>query len=355
MAVMLIAGIVSIINSIPLSIRTIYSYSKSYLGVSARGNQNSIPEVREEIFAESPIPIDRIMTARASEASVKSIVGSWPFVVLALNPEDLDAYLNRVTPGSSLTGRMPESGSPEAIVGRPVADNLGLTLGDPIIGKADKAGYSPKDVEIVGIIESDIWLILTTYEYHKQNHFPPVDVLLVFAENQNDQRALDKWAEKQFEGRRPRIYAYHLLEEETTSMFEILYSILNVVIFTLVIVITLMMAMLMSIYLQQRIPEFGLLQAIGYAKKRLIRRMMLETLIVLVGGWATGVAAAYGMLLVVKAKLMDPNAFILDPLDKTAYLYSTPVPIAIMLAAVLTIALKFRKFDPVTVVERRLL
>ena len=51
---------------------------------------------------------------------------------------------------------------------------------------------------------------------------------------------------------------------------------------------------------------------------------------------------------------MTPNAFALDVADPMALLYTIPVPIAILLVAVGTIWLRFRNFDPVAVVERRL-
>ena len=137
-------------------------------------------------------------------------------------------------------------------------------------------------------------------------------------------------------------------------MFKILYKILDVVIGTLVLVITIMMGMLMNIYQSQRLVEFGLLQALGYTKRQLLHRVTLEAILVIVGGWIFGLVMAYALLNVVKATLMDPSAFSLNPFDPIAYVYTLPIPIAIFGAAVLTVWLRFRNFDPVGIVERRL-
>jgi putative ABC transport system permease protein/lipoprotein-releasing system permease protein len=51
---------------------------------------------------------------------------------------------------------------------------------------------------------------------------------------------------------------------------------------------------------------------------------------------------------------MEPRAFYLDVFDPQAYLYTIPIPTAILIVAVATVVLRFRKFDPVGVVERRL-
>jgi putative ABC transport system permease protein/lipoprotein-releasing system permease protein len=67
-----------------------------------------------------------------------------------------------------------------------------------------------------------------------------------------------------------------------------------------------------------------------------------------------GLILAFGLLNVVKITLMDPSAFSIDTLDPVAYTYTIPIPIAIFCAAVLTVWRRFRNFDPVGIVERRL-
>lgn len=353
LAVMLVLGIVSMINSIPLSIRTIYRYSQFALGVTPRGDPSLTPSIKKEIEELAPVPIDRIFVCRASGSQVRSIVGKWPFVVLALSPEDME-YYNRRMGVQSIQGRMPQDGQPEALVSEPVARNLGLKLGATLLGPETSESYSPKTVKVVGIADTDQWMMVAPIEYHRENHFPPIDVLMVFARNLSDQRKLDAWALKRFKGQRAQLFAYSELEENTDEMFSILYKILNVVIGTLVLVITVMMAMLINIYQSQRIQEFGLLQALGYTKRRLLRRVIKETLWVVLGGWLVGLAVAFGLLNVTKVVLMDPSAFAIATFDPLALLYTVPIPIAIFVVATMTVAGRFRRFDPVGVVERRL-
>jgi ABC-type lipoprotein release transport system permease subunit len=353
LAVLLIAGIVSMMNSIPLSIKTIYSYSRYSLGITPRGDPSMTPAIRAIIEREAPVPIERIAVCRASSAEVRSIVGKWPFVVIGLEADALRYVLRRLG-GERLEGRLPVAGKPEAVISEPVARNLNLRIGDELLGPEQDEAYSPQSVRVVGIAQTDQWTMLSSYEYYAANHLPPVDLLMVFARDLRDQERLDRWATERFKGERAQIFAYHELEKSTDEMFDILYKILNVVIGTLVLVITLMMGMLMNIYLSQRTQEFGLLQALGYTKRRLLRRVFGETLIVVVGGWLLGLAAAVGLLHVVDAALMHPQAFALDTLDRTALLYTAPVPIAIFATAWLTVRLRFQRFDPVGVVERRL-
>lgn len=353
LAVMLIAGIVALMDSIPLSIQTIYSYSKHHLGMGPRGDAEETPRIKAKIEKESPVPLDRLILARAESREVKSIVGGWPFVVLGLNRDDMDYYIKRLG-GGRIEGRLPKAGEPEMLVSEHICRNLKLKIGDIILGPEERTAYSPKEVRIVGVIHSKEWMMIMPIEYVRDYHFPPIDVLIVFAKNSADQKKLDYWAEEAFRGQQGRVYAWHILIKETNDMFGILYSILNVVILTLVSVITLMMGMLMNIYFSQRVQEFGLLQALGYTKRKMLSRVLMETILVVIGGWVLGTLVAFALLSLVKARLMDPNAFALDVFDPAAYRYTIPVPIAILLVSAATIIAKFRGFDPVGIVERRL-
>lgn len=353
LAVMLITGIVSMIDSIPYSIRTIYGYSRLSLGITPRGDPTQTPIIRRIIEREAPVPVSRIATCRTSTAEVRSIVGKWPFVVLALRQDDMRFMLDRLGM-RRLAGRLPMPGEAAAVVSDPVARNLKLRIGSELLGPERAEAFSPQSVKVVGIAQTSEWVMLAPIEYHEANHFPAIDVLLAFARDPSQQAALDAWAEKRFKGMRAQVFTYRQLEEQTQSMFDILYAVLNVVIGTLVLVITLMMAMLMNIFLTQRLPEFALLQALGYTRSRILSRVFLETTFVVAGGWAAGMGLAFGLLTIVKRALMDPNAFAIDLADRNAVLYTIPVPVAIFLAAAYTVLRRFRRFDPVAIVERRL-
>jgi ABC-type lipoprotein release transport system permease subunit len=251
LAVTLVAGIISMIDSIPYSIRTMYRYSRTMLAISPRGELDATPAIADRLRNESPVPLDRIVICRASGAQVRSIVGKWPFVVFGLEREDMEYILEKYRT-RSLTGRLPEHGQPEAIVSRPVARNLRLSIGSVLIGPETQEAFSVKPVKVVGIAETDEWLMFNDIEFQRTHHFPPIDNVLAFAKTPGEQDRLDRWAVKAFKGQRPQVFAYYILDEQTDEMFKTLFMILNVVIGTLVLVITIMMGMLINIYQSQR-------------------------------------------------------------------------------------------------------
>jgi hypothetical protein len=353
LAVTLVSGIIAMIDSIPYSIRTVYRYAKEDIGITPRGDPSLLPSLVKDIQKHSPVPVGRVITCRVTGSVVKSIVGKWPFVVLGLTQDDMRYYTARQR-ATSITGRYPLPGKPEALVSRPVAKNLGLRLGSVVLKPDDIDNYSPMPVKIVGIAETDRWLMMDSIEFQRENYFPPIDDAMIFAQNSADQDRLDHWAVKRFKGQRPLVFAYFEIEKNTREMFATLYLILNVVIAALALVITFMMGMLMNIYQSQRLVEFGLLQAIGYTKKQLLRRALWESVSVIFFGWAIGISLTYGLLRLANTVLMEPKAYSLDVFDPQAYTYTIPIPLAILVVAIATVVLRFRRFDPVGVVERRL-
>jgi ABC-type lipoprotein release transport system permease subunit len=353
LAVLLVCGIISLINSIPLSIRVIYAYNKEFLGVSPRGDPTQTQKIVQEITSQSPVPVERVMIVRGTSNQVQSIVGKWPFVVVGMAQGDMEWYLRRQM-SKGIQGRLPTPGAPEALITKPVAKNLKLRIGSSLLHPDTNESYSPKPVKVVGIADTDRWLMFTSIEYQRENHFPPIDLAMIFAKNVQQQEVLDHWAEDHFKGKRAQLWAFHQIEKNTREMFATLYQILNVVIGTLALVITIMMGMLMNIYQSQRLVEFGLLQAIGYTKKQLLRRVLIESVLVVIAGWVIGMVAGYGLLILAQRVMMEPKSFALNPLDPVAFAYSVPIPFAILLVAIATVVLRFRSFDPVGIVERRL-
>jgi len=311
------------------------------------------PELLEH-FEKSPVPIERKVVCQTATFEIKSLVGPWPFLVYGLKSKDAD-YVTRKLHLHDLEGRLPRIGEPEAAITLPIARNLQLSMGDILLAPNQEKRYSPKPVRIVGIWRSEEWFAMTSYEYLFHNHFPPLDALLVFAKDENTQRQLDVWAEKSLLGKHARAFTYIQLEKETRQTFATLFGILNLVIGMLVVVVTLMMSMLIQIFLSQRSTEFGLLQAIGFTKKQLMRRVLAESLWITVVGWISGAVFALFVFLVVKGEYFEPRGYYLDPFDVPAFLYTLPIPLAIFLAGFVTVWNWFRRFDPISIIERRVL
>ncbi len=120
LAVTLVTGIIAMIDSIPYSIRNVYRYAKEDIGITPRGDPSVLPTLVKDVEKNSPFKIGRVITCRVTGATVKSIVGKWPFIVLGLTQDDMRYYtarqLSHVDLGSIPCAR--QAGSPGQPAGR---------------------------------------------------------------------------------------------------------------------------------------------------------------------------------------------------------------------------------------------
>jgi ABC-type lipoprotein release transport system permease subunit len=351
LAVVTIAGVVALLNSIDRTILKIYDYSRFFGAITPRGSEQLDPRLKQ-IVQHAP-GLERVYTTSVCATNVQTIVGKMPFVLFGLKQDEMRflATRCRLTLGE---GRWPYPGQPEAILSEPVARNKKVKVGDVILSPLTPDQYAPVPVVVVGLLEGEAWLAITSYEFVRMNFYPPLDNLLIFAKDPRDQPALDRWLRDTLKGERARVWTYGELVEETHKAFRNLYLITGIVVTVISIMLAIMMGLLANIYFQQRLVEFGLLQAVGYTRRALLKRVTSETVIVVMLGWFVGAIATYGALWVMKLYLMEPRGLYLEPLDWIAYQYSLPVPLAVMVFALLTIGWRLRTFDPVAIVERRI-
>lgn len=351
LAVVTIACVVALLNSIDRTILKIYDYSRFFGAITPRGSERLDPRL-QAIVQRAP-GLGKVYITSVCSMNAQTIVGKMPFVLFGLKSDEM-RFLAERCQLKLKEGRFPHEGQPEAILSETLAKNKKVGVGDVILSPLTPDQYAPIPVVVVGILEGETWLAMISYDFVRMNFYPPLDNLLIFAENPRDQPKLDRWLRDTFKGERARVWTYGELVEETHKAFRNLYFITGVVVTVISVMLAIMMGLLANIYFQQRLVEFGLLQAVGFTRRALLKRVTTETVIVVMLGWLAGAVFTYGVLWVLKLYIMEPRGLYLKPLDWIAYQYSLPVPLAVLIFALFTIGWRLRTFDPVAVVERRI-
>lgn len=351
LSVALIAGIVALLDSIGLTVRTVYGYNRYFAAVVPRGARRLDPQLERTV--RSAPGLHEVWDTRAAVMMVKTIVGKLPFAVIGLKEKDVPKALDRL--GLRLgEGQLPSPGAAEIALSEPIVRNLHLRIGDTVLTPDDPDNYSPVPVTLTGILAGKEWFALTSYEFIQANYLLSVDSMALLARTSADQPRLDAWIWDTLKNTESRVWIYREIERETDDAFRTLNLIVNVCIAVLVCIIAIMMGLLANIYFTQRMVEFGLLQAIGFTRLQLLLRVSTETVLMVVVGWLVGLGFAYVGLLFAEKYLTLPRGLVLDTTSRRAYLSTVPVPVVICLFAILTIVWRLRKFDPVAIVERRL-
>lgn len=360
LCVFLIASIATMVNSIDLTILTIYGYTRHYTYVIPQRVTQNVPQDQVKIVRQDK-RIDRVMDAGVFFTNIKTVMGRLPFVVLGLERGDEEYLLKRVGTGL-VAGRLPADGMPEAVLSEPLVQNKRLKLGDSIAGPTDEGGISgsPVPVKLVGILRGPTWIAFTSKSFCDQTFLTSPRCVVFTTKNPRDLFAVNQElmpAGRKAQGKlapsKVQLLSFQNLVRELRDSLSSMYLIMAVVNGTVIFVIALMSGMLSNIYFTQRIAEFAVLAAIGYQRGRLIARVVGETFLLTLVGWILGAVVTLVFLSYFKTAIFEPRGLIINPRDLFAYKYTIPIPFSITFFAVITIALRLLRLDPVTIIERR--
>jgi len=338
------------VNSIDLTVLTMYGYQRHLTVVTPRNSFTVSDDIQKEIRNQRLVV--RTFTARPAITVVKTIFGKMPFVVFGLSKEGRETVLRQC--GLTLvSGRMPADGAPEVALHADIARNRKLKLGDVVLKPDSEDSYSLIPMKLVGTFDGPVWLALGSESFVQANFPLSTQGIIVLTRSEADQRQLDTLLEKRLDKSRCRTWTYASLVRETKDALSSLYLIMNVVITIIIFAIAFLTGMLANIYFMQRIPEFATLSAIGYQRGALLGRILAEIGLLCAAGWFLGSLLNIAMLLGIKTWLMTPRGLLVEPFDLSAYRYTIPLPLAIALFAILPISRRLRTLDPVSIIEKR--
>jgi len=349
-AVALVASVVTVVNSIDLTVMTMYGYQRHFTAVTPR-NAFTVSDDIQQAIRSQPL-VKQTFTTRPALTVVKTIFGKMPFVVFGLSKEGRETVMRQC--GLRLvSGRMPAEGSPEVALHADIARNRKLKLGDVVLKPDSEDSYSLIPMRLVGTFDGPVWLALGSESFIQGNFPLSTQGIVILARTEQDQRTLDRILDKKLDKSRCRTWTFASLVRETQDALSSLYLIMNVVITIIIFAIAFLTGMLANIYFMQRIPEFATLSAIGYQRRALLRRILAEIGLLCIAGWVLGSLLNVALLLGIQHWIMTPRGLLVDPWDLSAYRYAIPLPITIALFAVLPISRRLRTLDPVSIIEKR--
>ena len=352
LSVTMVASVVSIIDSIDLTVFTLYGYNRFLTGVTPR---NGLAIEADQLSKIRQLPeMGDFYPTHSYTVLVKTIFGKMPFPLFGMEAKGRAELLQRCHVHLS-QGRLPAEGTAEAVVSDDVARNLDLKVGDIISQPNSQDAYAPVPVHLVGLLHGPVWVGLTTKSFVDANSPFTWQGALCFAPttDQSAQRRLDAAINRVTDKKLARVWQFSFLVEETRSALANLYLILNLITTLVVFAIAFVCALLSNIYFTQRLPEVATLSAIGYSRRQLLGRAFGETALLSVLGWGLGSLLTTGILYIILNFMLAPRGLLLNPIDLPAYMFTLPLPIAITLFAALTIGRRLSTLDPVSIIERR--
>jgi ABC-type antimicrobial peptide transport system permease subunit len=274
---------------------------------------------------------------------------------MALLLEKFDVYL--------LEGQLPHPYSNELVISESIAKNRGLAIGDTVGGasgdESDPLTASgdilPTEMVISGILGPDApWVGLASYEFlgsHELTRDRSERLLIIPVAGREG--AVNEWLVDNAATTQTGVDTYATAAadfQEFTLGVSVAFALVESLI---ALVAAVALATLNYIFFSQRWEEFGILHAIGRNRQWLITRTFRETGSTVLVAWLIGAAICLLGLVLAQIFIYSPLGLKADFSNLLPWLFTLPVPIAVVVVSTGTIGRKLRKLDPVAIIERR--
>jgi ABC-type lipoprotein release transport system permease subunit len=260
-------------------------------------------------------------------------------------------------------GRLPRVRSNEIVVSEAVARNRGLRVGDTVGRSVRDEGNVdplisddiPVEMVVVGLLSADdLWLGFASFEYlesHELTSLRPVHLLVIPAEGRKDE--FDAWLGESVASVQTDVDTFVAARLEARQAEKSMLLLFAAVESIIAVVAAIALAVLNHIFFSQRRDEFGILHAVGHSRPWLVLRTVRETGSVVAVAWLIGAAMCATGLVWAQAGIYAPRGLSLDFTNPAPWLFTFPIPLAVVAVGAGTIARALSKLDPVAVIERR--
>ena len=246
----------------------------------------------------------------------------------------------------------------------------GLSVGDAVGQPVDEQDHIPTELTVVGILESDHsqlrpeqarefsyapqWIGFVPYEYvegHEQYGASPACFLVIPLPGRETE--LEAWLERTVDSSQVAVETFGATVEFGRKVIRAMFASLAMAEVILAAAAAIALAVLQIIFLRQRRDEFGILHALGRSHAWLVWRALRESTSVVSTAWITAAAVCAASMLYFQANVYKPSGLSLNLLNPWPWLFTLPIPLAVVAASAGTIGWALKRLDPVAVIERR--
>jgi ABC-type lipoprotein release transport system permease subunit len=264
-------------------------------------------------------------------------------------------------------GQLPRPHTNEIVIPGAVAQNRDLQVGD-VIGDPDHPAYPgasslPTEFVISGIFaepatqEEANWLSFISLEFleaHEAFDIPLGFVFPLIVVPQDGQKEkLDDWLEGQVAGDDVLVLVYRQQYAQHREHMRSTLSTMGLMEVVFAAVTAVALATLNYISVSQRQSELGVLSALGYPNWRLVWRLLRETALTTGAAWGISVGLCLLGMLVLHSSIFVPLGLRLNLINPIPWLFTMPIPVAVLAVTSGTVARTLSKLDPVFIIERR--
>ena len=303
--------------------------------------------------------ISRAIPAVELEMVVQVPPLAWPISIYGVTENDLIALLTLFDIHVQ-EGRLPRSNANEVVLSEAMALNRELNVGDKIGQPVNEDDPNIRtEMEIVGILSptntgNDLWLGFASYEYLTSHELYVSHSIHMLTIPQEGQKAgMDAFLREEVNPDLIEAYTYDWMLKNYQLLVVLLLAIVGIVELVITIVAMAALAVLSYVLFAQRQEEFGILHALGHDRRWLVWRTVRETASTIGLAWLLSAVICGLSLLGIQHGLYTPRGLSLNFFSPIPWLFTLPIPVAVVTASGGMVARKLRVLDPVSIIERR--
>jgi ABC-type lipoprotein release transport system permease subunit len=315
-----------------------------------------IAQIRSHPAADRTIPV---YVFSPLDISIPPMLTNYPVEAYGVMVDDM-TYLMELYGLELAEGHLPRPHTNELVIPWVVAQNRNIKVGDVIGDRAHPiypdAPKVPSELVVSGIFapDEDSWLSFSSLEFINayQDHWTS-DTSLLVVPKAGQRATLDSWLESQLAGERRTVLTYGNQQSWWQDAANTLLFTISLMESIIALVAALALVGLNYLFVAQRQAEFGVLNALGFGRLQLVARIVSETLFTTGAAWLAGVLGCILIVLYMQHGLYEPVGLRLDFFNPTPWLFTLPVPAAVLAVSAATISRTLSRLDPVAIIERR--
>jgi ABC-type antimicrobial peptide transport system permease subunit len=258
-------------------------------------------------------------------------------------------------------GRLPQPRTNEVALSQSLAQNRNWRVGDKI-GRAYDGREDdelPTEMVVVGILSSpsgqeDLWTGFVSLEYLSSHEFytsHPVCMLVLPSEGRKSE--MDAWLEESVASEETAVRTFDRLQTEYRIAIWVVLALFGIIEGVVAVVAAVALAILSYTFFIQRRDEFGVLHAIGHSRPWLVLRMARESASIVAVAWLLGAVLCGIGLICMQVGIFAPKGMAFNVLDPAPWVFTLPLPLAVVVVGVGLVAWTLRRLDPVFIIEGR--
>lgn len=325
------------------------------------------PAVLAEIRAH-PAVAD-VIPVKAMTVMANVVPFEFPLPAYGVREEDMQALLD-VYDLHIAEGEMFQPRSGQIVLTRALARNRGLRVGDKVGRSVHEMDSMPTELTIVGLLDSQTrglteregyriptaprWAGFVSYEFvesHEEYDAVSTHALVIPVEGRETE--VEAWLEESIDSPQVDVETFGTVYRWWHDFTQMAMRSLAITETTLAVVAAGALAILNYIFVIQRRDEFGVLHAVGHSRARLVARTVQESATIAGVAWVIGAVCCLVFVLGAQATIYAPKGMSLYLTDVVPWLFTLPIPLAVILVSAATIGRMLRRLDPVLVIEGR--